>query len=94
MPLNLGAAARAYGVARPAPVRPSAAPNQTPDAPTSGTAPKTVNGLVAGAVRVPADPANAPATTPQAAFAMYTRAADRIEAAVQVAVGRTIDVRG
>lgn len=90
MPLNFGAAARAYGVARPAPIRPAASPETA----TSPAAPKAVNGLVAGAVRVPADPANAPATTPQAAFAMYTRAADRIEAAVQVAVGRTIDVRG
>ncbi len=52
--------------------------------------------LVAGTVSVPADPAlasNAPHATARSAdsFPLYTRAADRVEVATAVALGRNVD---
>ena len=69
--------ARAYGMQRPA----------TPS-----------TRLVAGTVSVAPNHDAAPAPTTQrvaeaAAMAMYTRAADRVEAATGVALGRVIDAR-
>lgn len=49
--------------------------------------------LTAGTVSVPADPGLAPDATPQGAFAMYNRAADRVEVATKVAIGTAIDTR-
>jgi hypothetical protein len=44
-----------------------------------------------GFAEPPARPANAPA---RSAYAMYTRAADRVEVATSIAVGRSLDARG
>ncbi|MDZ4829320.1 MAG: hypothetical protein SGJ09_03860 [Phycisphaerae bacterium] len=85
LPFSIPAqAAKAYGVRRP--VQPSPPANAAP--------PTRVDArLIAGTVRVPADPSNAPTLSPQSAFAMYTRAADRIEIATKVALGASIDTR-
>lgn len=84
--------ARAYGVRAAAPVAPPAA---------AAAATARPAGLVAGTVAVrpdfvTGDPGTAPpaATVARSAgsYAMYTRAADLVEAAVSVQVGRTIDL--
>jgi hypothetical protein len=92
-------AAKAYGI-RPA--TPAAQPSQS-NAPASFTikpdvyepstpAQQLVAGTVAGSVNFDASPRSAPASA--YAFQMYTRAADKVEAAVGVQVGRTMDVKG
>lgn len=69
---------------------------QLPD----GTARAAANPLVAGRVAKSADPLaplDQPTSAPVAArsaFALYTRAADRVEVATAVAIGRTIDRLG
>lgn len=88
-------AARAYGIpqaARPAAAAPAAAPvSATPVTATPAPAVRA-DRLVAGRVSVSADPSQAPAAKPAAGtFAMYTRAADRIEIATSVALGQSID---
>ena len=81
--------ARAYGApppvksAQPASATKSAAETRKPESLVAATVPGKVN--FQGTI--------APTTSPDA-FAMYTRSADRVEAAVGVALGRTIDVRG
>jgi hypothetical protein len=73
---------------------PAAAPSPGPS-PLAEPSPG-IKTLIAGTVsgRVDFDAAaNAPAR-PASAFPLYTRAADAIEAAVGVEIGRTIDVRG
>ena len=79
--------AKAYAVAKPGAARPVADP-------ASGPGPAR---LVAGSVQVPADPALAsnaasPAASPTS-DAMYTRAADRIEVATSIELGRHLDQR-
>jgi hypothetical protein len=104
--VNVGApipfsAARAYGIARPAPVR-AAAPVT---APTPVTAPKPetpaletperVQRLVAGRVPGMVDFDSARNGAQRAdRFTLYTRAADRIEAATGIELGRALDIRG
>lgn len=84
-------AARAYGV-RPKAAALQPAVAQQPAAPAMPAATPSANRLVAARVSVSADPSNAPAAKPSAgAFAMYTRAADRIEVATSVALGQSID---
>jgi hypothetical protein len=96
---NLINAAKAYGVSRPAP-----AAQAQPATPISFTikpdvyeasvpAQKLVAGTVAGSVNFDGSPR---AATPSNAYAfqMYTRAADKVEAAVGVQVGRALDVSG
>lgn len=102
LPLHM---ARAYGIQPPArPVQPqqAASINNTPAVnaqrvdsyqPTSA-----VNQLVAGKVSqsVNFDPAPSQAQRGIAVnqiFQMYTRAADKVEAAVAVQIGKTIDLR-
>ena len=70
--------ARAYSVA--APVRPPAAPPAT--------------GLVGGRVDTPVEFDQTAAPSVPGALPLYVRAADRIEAAVSVQVGRSVDVKG
>ena len=88
--------AKAYGVVKPpfATVAHAAA---------SGSGVGGATRLVAGTVSVPADPSlasnaadsSAPVGPRQAdAFPMYSRAADRIEVATAVALGRNLDMRG
>lgn len=90
--------ARAYGVpqarqAQPAiPTQPVAGVESmafTPRLPTNAQS------LVAGHVRgsVEFDGVSVPRSNP-ASLNLYTRAADRIEAATAVQIGRTIDVKG
>lgn len=71
-------ASRAYGA--------TARPNATPERADA------LDRLVAGSVRVAADPDAAPLPA-ATGFALYTRAADRIEAAVRVTLGQRIDAR-
>lgn len=47
--------------------------------------------LTAGTVRTPADPALAPGLPHSDALQLYGRAADRIEAATAVSLGRIVD---
>ncbi|MBG81138.1 MAG: hypothetical protein CMJ39_10600 [Phycisphaerae bacterium] len=72
-------------------VAPSAVPSPTNQAPTSA-----VQSLVAG--RVPGgmdfDAASVIPNRPTNAFQLYTRVADRIEAATGVELGRVIDLKG
>lgn len=79
--------ARAYGVKPTAPMAP---PTAAP-APTTGSVSALVGGRVSRPIDFNAEPAAAP---PSHAFQMYTRAADKIEAAVAVQLGRSIDVTG
>jgi hypothetical protein len=92
--------ARAYGVTptkRPAPVARSGAIG--PAQPTEKAAPhepgEKVRQLVAGKVTGPVDFASASTpTSPAGPYQLYTRAADKIEAAVAVRTGQAIDVKG
>ncbi|MHC5114155.1 MAG: hypothetical protein ACYTGP_06980 [Planctomycetota bacterium] len=89
--------ARAYGVTpqvRPAAPLAPAAP-ATPATPAADSS--KLNQLVAGTVNVNASPPTTPTVAAGAAdgpYQLYTRAADRIEAATAVQIGRSIDVRG
>lgn len=82
--------ANAYGV------KPAAVP------PVAAAEPSTrIVNLIAGRVALPADPALASASaapageafdqTTRQTFQMYTRAADRVDVATRIAVGRTVD---
>jgi hypothetical protein len=82
--------ARAYGVSHAA--RPSFSSAAAPSS-------QSAQGLVAGNVTEPVNFDATPAARSSSAlspgvFQMYTRAADRIEAAVAIQIGRTIDVKG
>ena len=74
--------ARAYGVAKAGVASKAAA------SPSAGA-----NRLVAGTVSVPADPALGSSPAADGAFALYSRSADRVDVAVRVALGRTIDTQ-
>lgn len=76
--------ARAYGT--PPPIRVTAMPVKAP--PASGL----VAARVPGGVAFNSQPA--PVATSGGALSLYTRAADRVEAAVGVELGRTLDVHG
>jgi len=86
LPINI---ARAYGLgntSRPAPAQP---PAQVKPAPT-------INQLIAGKTNQPVD-FDAPAVMPASksgSLQLYTRAADQIEAAVGIALGKSLDVKG
>lgn len=90
--------ARAYGVQPPRPVAP---PTSTEPlgviGPSSAAAklPTNAQALVAGRVSGPVqfDGVSVPTSNP-AALNLYTRAADKIEAATAVQIGRTIDIKG
>ena len=87
--------ARAYGIKPPStPVPPTSVPpmQAQPVAARalSDAAQQLVGGTVGGAVDFHATTPSSPA----GAFQLYTRAADKIEAAVNVELGRSIDVRG
>jgi hypothetical protein len=87
-------AARAYGFKPPASAV-DALKFAEPGAPS-----QTVGRLIAGQVVHPVQfdgartAATVGATSPAHVLQMYNRAADRVEAAVRVELGRTIDVRG
>lgn len=94
--------ARAYGVAPSPGPGPGSGP-VAPTAPAGGAraidaradepASDRLRALIGGTVRGPVDFTTAsPARS--GAFQMYTRAADKIEAAVDVQLGRAIDVKG
>ncbi len=90
-PINI-AKAYNFGAAKPAVVGPAAPPS----------AMKAIDKLVAGKTNQPVDfdapaaPFASGATNPLRgpSLQLYTRAADRIEAAVGVALGKSLDVRG
>jgi hypothetical protein len=100
LPLNI---AKAYGVKPAATTRPtdgtspiaSIAPARKPDSFQSSS---VANPLVAARVsqKVNFDSAAAirPVQSAAPALPMYTRAADKMEAAVAVQIGRTLDVTG
>lgn len=95
-------------VPAPAAAKPASMPFTTPftapvTAPTPSLAPpapaptstESVSSLVGGRVSRPIDFSAEPvAARSSHAFQLYTRAADKIEAAVAVQIGRTIDVTG
>ena len=87
--------ARAYGVSPSGQARavpPMSAPGSAAPARTTQAA-APPRDLVAGTVRQPVEfetPAM-PSPPPGASFPLYTRAADKVEAAVAVEVGRVVD---
>ncbi len=95
--------ARAYGVPGAKPVAQpfataalGAAGHSAPVSPTSGVNPAAgARSLVAGQAPGPItfDGISVPRPT-QGVFHMYTRAADKIEAATAVQIGRTLDIKG
>lgn len=52
---------------------------------------EAIRPLTAGQVGTPADPALAPGLRPSGALPLYSRAADRIEAATAVRLGQIVD---
>ena len=93
IPINV---ARAYGVLAPARPTPPHAVETAPPV-TSSPAPAPSNKielLIAGHVGVPVDFSTAASPIARGALQLYTRAADRMEAAVAVQIGRSLDVRG
>jgi len=99
---GVGATGPARGPAGPAtPTQPITPLREaTPDAKTDDTArtPSAIDRLIGGTVpgTVEFETATRPAAEASSVttFQLYTRAADRIEAAVGVQIGRAIDVRG
>ena len=100
IPFHAAQAARLYGG------RPSGASSKPQITVPNGPAAGKPNPLVAGRVQATAGPlapldqvtlstanTGGAGTTPNS-FAMYTRAADRVEVATAVAIGRTIDRLG
>lgn len=96
--------ARAYGVTKPQAARPSAPampvqPTSAPRAadsfqPTNAPAKsQAIQSLIAGQVNKPIDFTPA-AQSNTGALQLYTRSADRIEAATSLHVGRSCDVKG
>ena len=95
--------AQAYGVKPTRPATPTApaaptAPTKpvAPSAPTQPTAgSEKIQQLVSGRVPGPVDfySASTP-TSPAGAYQLYTRAADRIEAATGIRLGSQLDVKG
>ncbi len=87
--------ARAYGVAQPGRAR--AVPPMSPPAASVPARRAQSNAppedLIAGIVRQPVEfeTPTAPSPTLGSSFPLYTRAADKVEAAVGVQVGRVID---
>jgi hypothetical protein len=92
--------ARAYGVtpakrAEPTAKIGAAAPVRQAERTEAHETSENVRQLVAGNVRGPVDFASASTpTSPAGPYQLYTRAADRIEAAVAVRIGSEIDVKG
>ncbi len=83
--------ARAYGVRAASPIAPPNASQQI----AAGQSNPLVAGNVARAVNFDASPsATSSAAGQLPVFQMYTRAADRIEAATAIQIGRAIDVTG
>jgi len=99
MPLHI---ARAYGFtpaastngARPTQTVSSASPNVFTQHADASRPSAAAQKLVAGSVQQPVNFESG--TKPNAAqtFQMYTRAADRVEAAVRIELGRAVDLRG
>lgn len=102
---NPGYVLRAYGVKSPAVSKPAApvalaaaAPQIKPEqpAPASSTvASAAADRLIAGAVSGKVDFNQATPIQPAApALQLYTRAADKVEAATAIRIGQSIDIRG
>ena len=93
--------ARAYGVSPKQALAPNKAADQA-NQPTESIAANTahksdsVNGLLAGRVSGPVDfdATTGPAKASSEVLPLYTRAADKVEAAVAVQIGRSLDVKG
>ena len=83
--------AQAYGLPRAQPAMP---PESMPAAGAVNKLPANAQTLVAGRVNGPVefDGVSVPRSHP-AALSLYSRAADRIEAATAVHIGRTIDIK-
>ena len=92
--------ARAYGVtpakrAEPEAKIGAAAPVARAERAAAHETSENVRQLVSGKVSGPVDFASASTpTSPAGPYQLYTRAADKIEAAVAVRIGRAIDVKG
>lgn len=93
--------AKAYGLtapSKPKQVMPIAAPGSTPEvaAPTPAAIGSGLQQLIGGSVRegVEFDSASTPARPAGPTLQLYTRAADRIEAATGVHLGRGLDIKG
>lgn len=95
--------ARAYG-ARPAqssapsaPIKAIAPPSRPDQTPNGSAAPgQTIDKLIGGQVNqsVNFDITSTPVNPAGNALQLYTRAADKIEAATGVLLGRSLDIRG
>ena len=93
LPMNI---ARAYGLAPTQPLTRPTPVQARPPAPSIVPPPAArtdVATIAAGKVAGPVD--FAPSASPaNGGFQMYTRAADKVEAAVAVTLGSTLDIRG
>jgi len=95
--------ARAYGAkpthasAPETPIKASALPSRLDQASNDSTQPvRLIDKLIAGQVNQSVDfaIASTPANPAGNALQLYTRAADKIEAATGVLLGRSLDIRG
>lgn len=95
--------ARAYGAAPThssapgTPIKAGAPPSRPDQAPNDSAPPvRSIDTLIAGQVNqsVDFDIASTPVNPAGNALPLYTRAADKIEAATGVLLGRSLDIRG
>ena len=98
IPFNV---AKAYGItmpSKPTQFMPNAAPGPITDvaAPTPGVIGSELQQLIGGSVResVDFDSASTPANPAGPTLQLYSRAADRVEAATGVHLGRGLDIKG
>lgn len=93
--------AKAYGITsptKPAQIMSITAPEPSPDvpAPSPAVIGSGLSQLVGGSVResVDFDSASTPARPAGPTLQLYSRAADRVEAATGVQIGRGLDIKG
>lgn len=91
--------AKAYGIARPPASVQNAQPTSAANQPQAVNAQRAIEKLTAGTVSQAinfdaSSVADAKPQQPMDVLPMYNRAADRIEAATAIQVGRSIDIRG
>ena len=93
-PTAIGRAARAYGVRLQHPAVKQVQPVQ--EAAKASRIKRGADQLIAGNVRESAEfePTNASPAKIKNVLQMYSRAADKIEVATQVSIGRSLDVSG
>ena len=93
-PTAIGRAARAYGVRLQHPAVQQVQPVK--EAPRASQIKRSADQLIAGSVRESTDFESSSANPAKIknVLQMYSRAADKIEVATQVSVGRSLDVSG